>query len=81
MNKEFYDEFLEGLSQEDRAEVLSLAHKQFTIMPPEPVMDQLDEGGEFQIMTERYDVIYKCVCCGEEIFMDNYCSKCGQRIK
>ena len=75
------NEFLKKMSQEDRAELLSLAYKQYAVVSPEPVMDQWDESEEFHTMTERYDFAYRYKSCNEGIFMDNFCSKCGQRIR
>ena len=58
------------------------------ILEPEPVMeDEWDcdsnelTGKQFQIQNERYDYIYKCKSCDSEIFMDNYCRVCGQRLR
>ena len=50
------------------------------IVSPEPVMD-LDENGSYQKLSEKYDVIFKCMSCNSEIFMDNYCSVCGKRLR
>ena len=30
---------------------------------------------------EIYENLYRCNVCQNEIFMDNYCSKCGQKLR
>lgn len=58
------------------------------VLEPEPIMeDEWDcdsnelTGKQFQIQDERYDYAYKCISCGEKMFIDNYCSKCGQKLR
>jgi hypothetical protein len=53
-------------------------------MTPDPVMeDDYDNytDEKYHLQNERYDYMYKCKSCGGVIFMDNYCSKCGQKLK
>jgi hypothetical protein len=58
------------------------------VLEPEPVMvDEWDcdtnelTGKQFQEQNEKYDYIYNCNSCGAKIFLDNYCSNCGQRLR
>lgn len=38
-------------------------------------------GKLIPIIYEINEPLYRCKVCQNEIFMDNYCSKCGQKLR
>lgn len=51
------------------------------IIKPDPILDIGEDGKQYQKENEKYDLVYKCKTCGDEIFLTNYCSNCSQKLR
>jgi hypothetical protein len=58
------------------------------VLKPEPILEKEWDwykeeftGKLVPTTYERNEELYRCMTCGMEIFMDNYCSKCGQKLR
>lgn len=51
------------------------------ITTPDPFMVEYENGKFYHLQDESYDYMFECKICGNMIIMDNYCSKCGQKLR